>query len=149
MTSLSGGGDSGAAGEVSMTIGEISRRSGMPVRKIRRYTDLGLIYSLGRSAGNYRLYDESALWCIEIIRTLRRLGLTIKEIRALTVHYLDRPDKPIGPHLDDLLSRARGRLDQRINTLERTRSQLDAFRRRHSHELAGHGDIAASDPTRT
>lgn len=140
---------SGGAGEVSMTIGEISRLSGMPVRKVRRYTDLGLIYSLGRSAGNYRLYDESALWCIETIRTLRRLGLTVKEVGALTEHYLDRPDEPIGPLLDDLLSRARGRLDQRISTLDRTRSQLDAFRRRHSDELAGHGDIAASDPTRT
>lgn len=149
MASLAGKGDGGAVGRASMTIGDLSRRSGMSVRKIRRYTDFGLIYSQGRSPANYRLYDESAFWCIDTIRALRGLGLTINEIRGLTEQYLNRPEEPIGPHLDDLLSRARRRLDQRINTMERTRSELDAFRQRHGHELAGSGDIAASDPTRT
>jgi DNA-binding transcriptional MerR regulator len=147
MTSLPGNGEGETVGHALMTIGDLSRRSGMSVRKIRRYTDFGLIYSRGRSPANYRLYDESAFWCIETIRTLRRLGLTVKEIRILAEQYLNRPQEPIGPYLDALLSQVRGRLDQRINTLQRARSELDAFRRR--HELAGRGDLAASDPTRT
>lgn len=51
-----------------MTIGELSRRTGMSLRALRRYEGMGLIYTAGRSAGNYRLFDESALWCVEVVR---------------------------------------------------------------------------------
>lgn len=40
-----------------MTIGELSKRSGVSVKTIRRWTDLGLISCAGRSGGNYRLYS--------------------------------------------------------------------------------------------
>ena len=48
-----------------MTVGELSRRTAVPVKALREYHDLGLIYSVGRSAANYRLFDKSALWCKE------------------------------------------------------------------------------------
>ncbi|KUO19248.1 hypothetical protein AQJ91_19910 [Streptomyces dysideae] len=48
----------------SMTVGELSRRTGVPVQTLREYTDLGLIYTLGRSSANYRLYTTDALWCV-------------------------------------------------------------------------------------
>jgi DNA-binding transcriptional MerR regulator len=86
-----------------MTVGELSRRTGVPVKQLREYEDLGLIYTVGRSAGNYRLFDEDALWCVERIRNLRSLGLTKVEIRDLTEVYLARPDQPIGPHLAERL----------------------------------------------
>lgn len=44
-----------------MTVGELSRRTGVSVRKLREYTDLGLIYTLGRSPANVRLFDTDAL----------------------------------------------------------------------------------------
>jgi MerR family transcriptional regulator, copper efflux regulator len=43
-----------------MTVGELARRTGLSIKAIRRYEDLGLIYSAGRSEGGYRLFDESA-----------------------------------------------------------------------------------------
>jgi DNA-binding transcriptional MerR regulator len=68
-----------------MTVGELARRTGLSVKAIRRYEALGLIYSVGRSEGNYRLFDASALWCAQVVSTLRSLGLTIKEIDQLGV----------------------------------------------------------------
>jgi MerR family copper efflux transcriptional regulator len=53
----------------AMTVGELSRRSGVPVKALRDYTDWGLIETLGRSAGNYRLYTSDALWCVDAIAT--------------------------------------------------------------------------------
>ena len=54
--------DHGAADVDSlMTIGELSRRTGVSVKALRRYEGMGLIYTAGRSASNYRLFDESAL----------------------------------------------------------------------------------------
>ena len=50
-----------------MTIGTLARRTGVPVKTLREYEDLGLIYTVGRSAGNYRLFGEEALWCVGVV----------------------------------------------------------------------------------
>src|ERR671922_1411607 len=104
----------GAAGsaEALMTVGELARRRGLSIKAIRRYEALGLIYSAGRSESGYRLFDESALWCAQVVSTLRSLGLTIKEIDELGSAYLKRPDEPIGPRLAALLERAEQRIEQ-------------------------------------
>ena len=131
-----------------MTIGQLASRTAVPARNLRRYTDLGLVYTVGRSSANYRLYDESALWCVQVVGSLRRLGLTIAEIRRLAAVYLERPEEPIGPHLDSLLDGVEHRLDDRIGELEAIRGRLHQFRRQHADELAGRNDPAASDPTK-
>ncbi len=131
-----------------MTIGELSRRTGMSVRALRRYEGLGLIYTAGRSPANYRLFDESALWCVQVIRDLRSLGLTIAEIRELAGVYLGQPDRPIGPHLAERLCSVRGRLDARIAELQDLRRRVDDFEREHPAQLAGQAasDFRAEDP---
>jgi MerR family copper efflux transcriptional regulator len=108
-----------------MTVGELSRRTGTPARALRGWTDTGLVYSAGRSPAGYRLYDESALWCVTAIGELRGLGLTIAEIRDLAAVYLGRPGEPVGPHLAALLRRARDRADTRIASLQDLRERID------------------------
>jgi MerR family copper efflux transcriptional regulator len=108
-----------------MTIGELSRRSGTSAKALRAWTDMGLVYSAGRSPAGYRLYDESALWCTTVIGELRGLGLTIAEIRDLAAVYLGRPAEPVGPHLARLLRRARDRADTRIRNLLELRERID------------------------
>ena len=93
-----------------MTVGELSRRTGTPARALRAWTDTGLVCSAGRSPAGYRLYDESAMWCVTVIGELRVLDLTIAEIRDLAAVYLGRPGEPVGPHLAALLRRARDRV---------------------------------------
>ena len=44
-----------------MTVGELARRTGLSIRRIREYERLGLIYSAGRREANYRLFDEVAV----------------------------------------------------------------------------------------
>jgi DNA-binding transcriptional MerR regulator len=118
-----------------MTVGELSRRSGTPARALRAWTDIGLVYSAGRSPAGYRLYDESALWCTRVITELRGLGLTIAEIRDLAAVYLGRPEEPVGPHLAALLRRARDRADARIASLQELRDRIDQVLT--SDDLAG------------
>src|SRR2546426_10494145 len=96
-----------------MTIGQLSRRTGVPIKALREYEQLGLLYTLGRSESNYRLFDEEALWCVQVIRTMRALGLTLKEIQELTAPYLKRPDTPMGPHIGEKLEVARTRIEAR------------------------------------
>jgi len=44
----------------------------VPAAALQESEDLGLIYRVGRSAGNYRPFSEEALWCLGVIDTLRR-----------------------------------------------------------------------------
>ncbi len=125
-----------------MTIGQLSRRSGMSVKALRRYEGMGLIYTVGRSPAGYRLFDEDALWCVRVIGNLRGLGLTVAEIRQLAGIYLAAPEEPIGPHLAGRLRAARSRMDVRIAELRELRRRIDDFEASRQAELTchdGHG----------
>lgn len=132
-----------------MTIGELSRRTGVSVKILRRYDSRGLLYSAGRSPANYRLFDESALWCVEVVTGLRELGLTVAEIRDLARIYQDEPQEPIGPRLAERLALARSRIDEKIGELAALRRRIDDFEACHQAELAGQGDadFRSGDPT--
>jgi MerR family transcriptional regulator, copper efflux regulator len=106
-----------------------------------------LIYSAGRSEANYRLFDESAIWCVQVIGSLRSLGLTIKEIQQLAAVYLDRPGEPIGPRLAALLDRAERRIEQRREELDLIQLRIREFRAANSAALAGRSELM-SDPRR-
>jgi MerR family transcriptional regulator, copper efflux regulator len=129
-----------------MTIGALSRRTGVPVKALREYEDLGLIYTVGRSAGNYRLFGEEALWCVGVIRTLRGLGLTLAEIRDLTATYLGRTGEPIGPRLAEVMRAVRARTEDRITELRQLLQRIDDYQAEFDAQLAGRADFRALDP---
>lgn len=130
----------------TMTIGELSERTGVPVKQLRRYEDLGYIYSVGRSAGNYRLFDESALWCVDVITTWRSLGLTLAEISDLVDRYLAHPRENVGPRLAERLQAVRDRTNARIDELHQLLGRLDVFEDEHRAELRGEADFRRTDP---
>jgi MerR family copper efflux transcriptional regulator len=134
-----------------MTVGELAARTGMPPKAIREFEGMGLIYSAGRSEANYRLFDESAIWCVQAIANLRALGLTIKQIRQLAAVYLERPHEPIGPRLADLLEQTERRIEQRREQLDVIQRRIRAFRSAHKAALAGLSDpeLVTADPRRT
>jgi MerR family copper efflux transcriptional regulator len=133
-----------------MTVGGLARRTGMSPKAIREFEGLGLIYTAGRSEANYRLFDESAIWCVQVIGNLRSLGLTIKEIQELAFVYLDRPGEPIGPRLAALLDQAEQRIEQRRQELGQIQGRIHAFRAANGAALAGcsDSDLAVADPRR-
>jgi MerR family copper efflux transcriptional regulator len=126
-----------ATAAATMTVGELSRRTGVSIRALRDYTDWGLIYTRGRSGANYRLYDDEALLCVQAITELRGRGLTLAEIRWLAARYPDQSGQLIGPLLAPRLRAARARIEAQITRLEQTRRRLDAFEAVHDGALAG------------
>ena len=129
-----------------MTIGALSRRTGVPVKTLREYEDLGLIYTVGRSAGNYRLFDDEALWCVGVISTLRGLGLTLAEIGDLSARYQQRPGEPIGPRFAEVLRAVRARTENRIAELRGLLERIDGYQVQFADQLAGRADFGALDP---
>ncbi|WP_437735206.1 MerR family transcriptional regulator [Sorangium sp. So ce1335] len=66
-----------------LTIGALSRRTGVPVKTLRFYSDEGLLPPSERSRSGYRLYAEQDVVRIDLIRTLREAGLGLQTIRAV------------------------------------------------------------------
>lgn len=65
------------------TIGQVARRVGVPARTIRFWCDAGILAPTDRSAGGYRRYDTTAVARLDMVRTLRDLGLGLDEIREV------------------------------------------------------------------
>ncbi|MFI1916121.1 MerR family transcriptional regulator [Nocardia sp. NPDC020380] len=133
----------------SMTIGELSRRSGVSVKALREYTDLGLIYTLGRSPAGYRLYTDDALWCVRFIGELRGLGVTIAEICHLVDALDNDSGPPVGTRLAELLRRSRQRLQRRISEYTQILDRIDEFESEHRDHLAADDLSWAGDPHRS
>ncbi|MFE1851907.1 MerR family transcriptional regulator [Streptomyces sp. NPDC002387] len=65
------------------TIGELARATGLTVRTIRYWSDEGALPPVARSSGGYRLYDTASVARLELIRTLRELGLGLADVRRV------------------------------------------------------------------
>lgn len=64
-------------------IGEVAAAVGLSLRTIRYYDETGLVTPTGRSAGGFRLYTESDIDRLRLVRDLKPLDLSIEEIREL------------------------------------------------------------------
>ncbi|MEU0162263.1 MerR family transcriptional regulator [Streptomyces sp. NPDC006261] len=63
-----------------LTIGQLAHRTGSPVRTLRFWSDEGAVPPVARSAGGYRLYDAESVARVELVRTLRELGLGLDDV---------------------------------------------------------------------
>lgn len=111
-----------------MTVGELARRTGLSHKAIRELEGRGLIYSAGRSESNYRLFDQTALWCVGAVGEMRSLGLTLAEIEQLHVSYLKDPDRPPSDQFARLLDRVEERIHAQIAAHQQTLRRIEAFR---------------------
>lgn len=67
-----------------LKVGELARRSGLTVRTLHHYDEIGLLRPSGRSEGGYRLYDAADMARLHAIQALRALNLPLEDIaRAL------------------------------------------------------------------
>jgi DNA-binding transcriptional MerR regulator len=70
------------------SIGEASRLSGVSVRRLRFYSDQGLLPPAGRTESGYRVFTDSELIRLELISCLRDAGLGLGAIREVLSHEL-------------------------------------------------------------
>ncbi len=73
-------------------IGEASRLSGISVRRLRFYSDEGLLPPAARTESGYRVYSEQDLVRLELIRSLREAGLGLDAIREVLRRELSLAD---------------------------------------------------------
>lgn len=68
---------------VNIFIGDLSKATGMPVKTIRYYEDLGVLKKPKRSFSAYRLYTEQDVEKLSFIKKAKELGLTLAEIKEI------------------------------------------------------------------
>lgn len=106
----------------TLTIGELSARSGVAASALRYYESLGLIRS-GRTGGNQRRYDRAELRRVAFIRISQRVGIPLADI-AEALARLPGSRTPTRADWAALSARWRTSLNARIALLERLRDKL-------------------------
>jgi DNA-binding transcriptional MerR regulator len=79
-------------GETLYSIGDLARRTGLTVKAIRFYSDRGIVPPSERSPAGHRRYGADAVARLELVRTLRDLGLDLATIRQVVDRELDLPE---------------------------------------------------------
>ncbi|MDD9908715.1 MAG: helix-turn-helix domain-containing protein [Ahrensia sp.] len=94
-----------------ISIGQLSKRTGVKIPTIRYYEQMGLIDAPERSVGNQRRYTKEGLSRLSFIRHSRELGFPLEDIREL-LELSQHPEKPCGDahgianrHLNDVRDR--------------------------------------------
>ena len=67
----------------ALSIGKLSKQSGVNIETIRYYEKIGVMPAPGRSANGYRIYGADCLKRLSFVRRSRRLGFSLDEIRGL------------------------------------------------------------------
>lgn len=79
-------------GDTLYSIGELARRTGLTVKTIRFYSDRGIVAPTDRNPAGYRLYSIDAVARLDLVRTLRELGLDLPTIRKVVDRELSLPE---------------------------------------------------------
>ena len=73
------------------TVGQLAERTGVTVRTLHHYDEIGLLAPASRGSSGRRLYDRDAVLRLQQILTYRTLGLALDEIsRILDDPHFDR-----------------------------------------------------------
>ena len=71
------------AAQKLMLIGEVAERTGLSLRTVRHYGEVGVVGPAERSEGGFRLYTEAEVRRLELVRRMRPLGFCLEDVRGL------------------------------------------------------------------
>jgi DNA-binding transcriptional MerR regulator len=121
----------------SLTVGELARRTGLTVRTLHHYDEIGLLRPSRHSGAGYRLYTVRDVARLQQVRSLRQLGFSLEEVRDC----LDRPGfSPL-----ELVRLHLARVREQIELHRRLCARLEAL----ADYLQGAGEVPADEFLRT
>lgn len=113
--------------ETTMRIGEVAERTSLSFRTLRHYEDVGLVAPSARTEGGFRLYTESDVERLLIIRRMKPLGYTLEEMRELLEVVDALTAAPEDVSLRSRLGEIREGADERRRKLEEHLAMADEF----------------------
>ncbi|MEZ0110217.1 DNA-binding transcriptional MerR regulator [Catenulispora sp. EB89] len=105
--------------ERTWRIGDVAAATGLTVRALHHYDQIGLVASTARTAAGHRLYTDADLRKLYMVTALRQLGLSLEQVgRVLSADVAVR----------DVIDGQLAQVDRQIRTAQRLREQLLAAR---------------------
>lgn len=135
-----------------MNIGEASKATGISVKMLRYYEEIGLVRSALRSLSGYRVYSDKNIAMLRFVRRARDLGFQVKQIAALLDLWQDGSRasadvKSLAMEHVRELERRRRELDDMIATLEHLAQHCHGDERPDCPILSSLGSPEEATPT--
>lgn len=105
-----------------LKIGDVANQSGVPIKTIRYYEELGLLQATARTEGHFRLFHPSTVQRLAFIKRLQSLGLSLQEIGDCLQIY-DHGLLPCAD-IEAKLTRHVLEIDRQIAELQQLRREL-------------------------
>ena len=103
-------------GMAGLTVGTLAKRTGLTIRTLHHYDEIGMLSPSGRTHTGYRLYSDADVGRLERIVLLRSLGMPLESIASAM--------QGDGHALIELLEQHSNAVDTKIDDLRRVRSRL-------------------------
>jgi len=100
-----------------LRVGALARRTGLTVRTLHHWDQVGLLSPSRRTAAGHRLYGSSDIRRLQRVLSLRTLGLTLDEIGALL--------RKRAPSLEAVLETQRDRVREQMGMLQDLEARLN------------------------
>jgi|TARA_B110000971_G_scaffold219472_1_gene260690 MerR family copper efflux transcriptional regulator len=104
-----------------MNIGDVAKLSGLPIKTIRYYEDIGFIRPQ-RSANGYRSFRDTDVHKLAFLGRARSLGFTIEDCRALLQLYEN--DSRASADVKSIAKQHLVRIDEKLTELTEMRRTL-------------------------
>lgn len=120
-----------------LKVGTLAKKTGLSVRTLHYYEEIGLLVPRQRTEAGHRLYGKEEAMRLQQILSLRQLGLPLEEIRTC----LDEPEYALTQTIELHLKR----LEEQIALQQRLYERLQAMARR----LSTTEDVSLEDIIQT
>ena len=118
-----------AENQTDLAIGEVGALLGLSARTIRYYEEVGLLPGVRRKVAGRRVYGADQLERLRFIERLKKLGLTLGEIKELNALYaINGSTGAMLSHLAGLLDAHLEKLEGRITELIGLRDEMGSYR---------------------
>ena len=114
-----------------MNIGEAASATGVSVKMIRYYEEIGLVGPALRTYSGYRVYQDKDVQTLRFVRRARDLGFTVKQIEGLLTLWRDRSRASA-----DVKRIAQGHVEELQQKMHEISSMIDALSHL-SHHCSG------------
>jgi DNA-binding transcriptional MerR regulator len=125
-----------------MQIGEVAERTGLSLRTIRYYGEMGLVPPSARSAGGFRLYTDNDVARFRIIMRMKPLDFSLEEMKdVLDVFDGLAASVPASDQHHDLVERLDMYLtavNVRVHAIREQLAVAEGFAEHLEHEIDAH-----------
>lgn len=109
----------------TMHIGELAERTGLSLRTIRHYDEVGLLPATARTDGGFRVYSEEDFERLTVIKQMKPLGFSLEEMADILSLLSPRDGADIGQ--TETLARYLEKASHQRAKMARNLAQADEF----------------------